>query len=111
MNRWRMKKGDSVMVSCGDYKGVVGEIMRICRETDRIVVSGVNYVKAHKKPSQANPNGGIVEFEAPIHKSNVRFVDSSGKMSKIGIKFDKDNKKVRFFKSSGDKLESENDKK
>ena len=69
-----------------------------------MVVEGVNVVKKHVRPSQMNPDGGIVEFEAPIHASNVMIVDpKSGKPTRVGYKF-VDGKKVRFAKKSGEVL-------
>ena len=69
-----------------------------------LVVEGVNVVKKHVRPSQMNPDGGIVEFEAPIHASNVMIVDpKSGKPTRVGYKF-VDGKKVRFAKKSGEVL-------
>ena len=69
-----------------------------------MIVEGVNVVKKHVRPSQMNPDGGIVEFEAPIHASNVMIVDpKSGKPTRVGYKF-VDGKKVRFAKKSGEVL-------
>ena len=67
----RIKKGDKVKVITGAYKGTIGEVKAVFPKEDRVIVEGVNMVKKHLKPTQANPDGGIVEKEAKIHVSNV----------------------------------------
>ena len=96
-----VKTGDTVVVISGKDKGKQGVIKACEPKKSRVVVEGVNVVKRHTKPSQANPQGGIIEKEAPIHVSNVMYFDSaSGKATRVGYKFE-DGKKVRFAKSSG----------
>ena len=65
-----IKSNDKVKVIAGKDKGKEGVVLRVLPAKDRVVVKGVNVVKKHQKPNNANPNGGIVEFEAPIHVSN-----------------------------------------
>lgn len=68
----KFKKGDSVRVLSGQYRGKVGRVLRVLPKKDRVVVEGVNMIHRHTRPSQRNPKGGIVEKEAPIHISNIR---------------------------------------
>jgi len=100
----RIRKGDTVTVLAGRDKGRRGEILRVLPKEDRVVVSGVNMVKRHRKPSQMSP-GGIDEFAAPIHVSNVAHVDpETDKPTRIGFKFE-DGRKVRYAKRSGDVID------
>lgn len=101
----RMRKGDQVAVLAGRDKGKRGEILRVIPKEDRVIVQGVNMVKRHRKPSQMSP-GGIDEFEAPIHVSNVAHIDpDSDKPTRIGFKTLEDGRKVRFAKRSGDSID------
>lgn len=98
----KIKKGDTVKVITGSYKGTVGEVVKAFPKDDKVIVAGVNIVKKHMKPSQTNPDGGIQEKEAPIHVSNVALYDAKAKTaSKVKIELDKNGKKVRVFKKSG----------
>lgn len=97
-----IKKGDKVKVIAGSYKGTVAEVTKVFPKTDKVIVEGVNVVKKHLKPTQMNPDGGIVEKEAPIHVSNVALYDEKAKQAgKVKIELDKNGKKVRVFKKSG----------
>lgn len=101
----RMRKGDRVAVLAGRDKGKRGEILRVIPKEDRVVVQGVNMVKRHRKPSQMSP-GGVDEFEAPIHVSNVAHIDpESDKPTRVGFKTLDDGRKVRFAKRSGDVID------
>ena len=94
-------KGDNVIVIAGRDKGKTGTIQKVLPETNRVVVENVNVRKKHNKPTQANPDGGIVEVYAPIDASNVMLVDpKTKKPTRIGHKVVK-GKKVRFAKKSG----------
>ncbi len=96
----KIKKGDKVKVITGHYKGTIGEVIRALPSEDKVVVEGVNIVKKALKPSQVNPDGGIVEKEMPIHVSNVMLYDSKAKeASRVGYRIEKD-KKVRYYKKS-----------
>ena len=96
-----IKTNDKVKVIAGKDKGKEGVVVRVFPGKDRVVVKGVNLVKKHQKPSNANPNGGIVEEEAPIHVSNVMIIDpKTGEPTRISYKFE-DGKKVRIAKKSG----------
>ncbi|QBO36020.1 50S ribosomal protein L24 [Periweissella cryptocerci] len=100
-----VKTGDKVRVIAGKDKGKEGVIVKTIAATDRVVVEGINIVKKHQKPSNAFPQGGIIDVEAPIHVSNVALLDpSTNEPTKIGFK-EEDGKKVRFAKKSGSVLD------
>ena len=97
-------KGDKVIVIAGKDKGKTGEIQKVLPRTNRVVVEGVNLRKKHKKPTQNNPEGTILEIYAPIDASNVMLVDpKTKKPTRIGHKIVK-GKKVRVAKASGTEL-------
>ena len=98
-----IKKGDSVIVTAGNDKGTVGEVIRVITENDRVVVKGVNIRARHMKPTQANPQGGIVRREMPIHQSNVSPV-VDGKPSRVRFETKKDGSKVRVAVRDGKEL-------
>lgn len=94
-----VKKGDQVQVITGKDKGKQGVILKAMPSKNRVIVEGVNVMKKHAKPSQGNPQGGILEIEAPIHASNVMPIDpKTGKPTRVGYKV-VDGKKVRVAKS------------
>ncbi len=98
----KIKKGDSVIVLTGKDKGRKGTVTKVMPTEDRVLVQGVNMVQRHTRPSQSNPNGGIVRKEASLHISNVAIADqSSGKPTRVGFKIEGD-KKVRVAKKSGE---------
>jgi large subunit ribosomal protein L24 len=100
-----VKKGDKVQVISGKDKGKQGVILESFPKKERVLVEGVNVVKKHSKPSQANPQGGIISQEAPIHVSNVMPLDpKSGQPTRVGYKLE-DGKKVRIAKKSGESLD------
>ena len=104
-DKFKIKKGDKVVVTTGRDKGKEGEVLRVLRADDRVLVQGVNMVKRHTAPSQA-ATGGIVEKEAPIHISNVSHLDpKSGKPTRTGYKIDKDGRKVRIARRSGEAID------
>ncbi len=96
----KIKKDDTVKVIAGADKGKQGRVVRVLPLENRVVVEGVNIVKKHQKPSAANPQGGIVETEAPISVSNVMYIDANGDATRIGRRVEED-KIVRFSKKSG----------
>jgi large subunit ribosomal protein L24 len=104
-----IKKGDMVEVVAGNDRGVRGEVIRVIPRDDRVVVKGVNMVKKHQKPRQGGRSqvqGGIIEFEAPIHVSNVMLIDpESDRPTRVGIRVDENGNKVRFAKRSGRDLD------
>ena len=93
----KIRVGDTVEVIAGKDKGKTGEVLQVLAKEDKVIVEGVNMVTKHIKPSQADPEGGIVTREAPIHVSNVAFYDSKTKAPvKLGYKFiEEDGKKVK----------------
>jgi large subunit ribosomal protein L24 len=98
----KIKKGDRVVLLAGKDKGRQGNVTRVFTAENRVLVEGVNMVQRHTRPSQTNPQGGIVNKEAPVHVSNVAHVDpKSGKPTRVGFRMDGD-KKVRFAKKSGE---------
>lgn len=98
----KIKKGDQVIVITGRDKGKTGEVTKAMPKDNKVLVSGINLVKRHTKPSQENA-GGIISKEKPIHVSNVALIDpKSGKATRVGIKVEKDGSKVRVAKKSGE---------
>lgn len=105
LEKWRVRKGDIVVVTTGKDKGKIGEVTQVLRSVDKVIVKGVNIVKRHQRPSMAHA-GGIVEKEAPIHVSNVMHADpKDNKATRIGIKILEDGRKVRYAKRSGEQID------
>jgi len=101
----KIKTGDTVKVISGHYKGTVGEVKAVSPKTNKVIVEGVNLAKKALKPTQANPEGGIVEQEAPIDASNVAFYDEKSKGTvKLGSKVNDKGKKVRINKKTGKEI-------
>ncbi|WP_134686798.1 50S ribosomal protein L24 [Brevibacillus migulae] len=101
-----VKKGDTVIVITGKDKGKKGRVLAAFPKKDRVLVEGINLVKKHTRPSQSNPQGGIVTQEAPIHVSNVSLIDpKSGKPTRIGYKVLDNGTKVRVAKKSGEVID------
>jgi len=99
MSTMKIKKGDTVKVIAGKDNNAEGKVLSVDVKNNKVLVEGVNMITKHAKPSQANPNGGIVQKEAPIDISNVMLV-VDGKATRVGFKMEGD-KKVRFAKSTG----------
>ena len=94
-----------VQVIAGDNKGKQGKVLKVEVDKQRAIVEGVNLVKKATKPNAQNPQGGIVEKEAPIHISNMLVLDpKSGKPTKVGRKLDEKGKLVRYAKKSGEEI-------
>ncbi|HYG85912.1 MAG TPA: 50S ribosomal protein L24 [Azospirillum sp.] len=101
----KIRTKDKVVVLSGKDKGKTGEVVKVLPKEERVVVSGVNVVKKHTRPS-ARSQGGIVEIEAPIHVSNVAHVDpKDGKPTRVGFKVLEDGRKVRVAKRSGETID------
>ena len=99
-NKLKIRKGDRVKVIAGRSKGKIGDLLRVIAADERVVVSGVNVIKRHTKPTRTE-QGGIIEREAAIHVSNVALLDpKTDKPTKIGFKFLEDGRKVRFARGS-----------
>ena len=91
----KIKTGDLVKVISGNDKGKTGRVIRVIPKKNRIIAEGIKIVKKHVRPSQDNPQGGIVEKELSIHISNVMFLSNS-KPTKVSYKINEDGSKVRF---------------
>ena len=106
----KLKKSDTIVVIAGNYKGKTGKILKVYPKENRVIVEGVNIRKRHTKANQKNPQGGIMEKEAPINVSNVMIIDpKTNEKTRIGAKIiidDKTGKKksARVSKSSGEML-------
>jgi large subunit ribosomal protein L24 len=100
----KIKRNDQVIVIAGKHKGKKGRVLRVLSDRDRVLVEGVGMIKKHLKPNpQRNSQGGILEQEAPIHLSNVALLDSDGKATRAGYRFDGE-KKIRIARSNGGTL-------
>jgi large subunit ribosomal protein L24 len=101
----KIRKGDRVKVIAGRSKGKIGDVLRVLPAEQRVVVSGVNVIKRHTKPSRTD-SGGIIEREAAIHVSNVAVLDpKSDQPTKVGFKFLEDGRKVRIARASGETID------
>ena len=102
-----IKKGMKVRVISGAHKGSEGKVLFTSPKKQRIIVEGVNFIKKSTRPSQENPNGGIVEKEAALHVSNVMVVcPKCDNPSRIGKAILEDKKRVRVCRSCGEMLTS-----
>jgi large subunit ribosomal protein L24 len=99
----KIRIGDQVIVLAGRDKGKRGSVLRLLHD-DRVIVEGVNMVKRHTRPNpQRNVTGGIIDKEAPIHRSNVALLNpTSGKGERIGFRTLEDGRKVRVYRQSGE---------
>ena len=101
----RIKKGDTVIVRSGKYKGKTGKVTATHPSLNKVTVEGINIAKKHVKPNKEYPQGTILEITRPIWVSKVAVVDTtSKKATKIGYKVGKDGKKVRIYKKSGKEI-------
>jgi large subunit ribosomal protein L24 len=101
----KLRKGDKVVVIAGRERGKKGEILKMFRSESRALVTGVNMVRRHTRPTTTNP-GGIIDKEAPLHLSNLAIEDpKTGEPSRIGFKNLNDGRKVRFAKASGEVID------
>ena len=99
----KIKKGDRVVLLTGRDKGRQGQVLQVMPKDERLVVEGLNMVKRHTKPSQADPQGGIKNKEASVHVSNVAIVDSKGEPTRVGFRMEGE-KKVRYAKTTGETI-------
>lgn len=105
MSASKIKKGDNVVVLSGKDKGKTGTVARVLPKEGKVVVEGVNIATRHRKPSQANPQGGIERREAPMHISKVAVADpKTGKPTRVRFEI-KDGKKVRVAVKSGETID------
>ncbi len=104
MSKLHIKKGDTVFVNTGKDRGKTGKVLKVLVKEQRAVVEGVNIVSKSQKPNAANPQGGIIKLEAPIHISNLNPLDpKSGKPTRVGRRLE-DGKLVRYAKKSGQEI-------
>jgi large subunit ribosomal protein L24 len=105
MSAAKIKKGDNVVVRSGKDKGRTGTVLQVMPKDGKVLVQGVNVATRHRKPSQANPQGGIDRREAPLAMSKVGLVDpKTGKATRVRFE-DKDGKKVRVAVKSGETID------
>ncbi|MBW8785287.1 MAG: 50S ribosomal protein L24 [Novosphingobium sp.] len=99
----KIKKGDSVVVRSGKDKGRTGTVLQVMPKDEKVLVQGVNIAARHRKPSQANPQGGIDRREAPLHISKVAIAGADGKPTRVRFET-RDGKKVRVAVKSGETI-------
>ncbi len=105
MAKLHIKKGDIVIINAGEDKGKEGKVLSVDPAKNKAIVEGCNMIKKHSKPSAANPNGGIIEKEAPIHISNLNLKDpKTGVATRIGRRKNDEGKTVRYAKKSGEEI-------
>jgi large subunit ribosomal protein L24 len=100
----KIKKGDSVIVRSGKDKGRTGTVLQVMPKEDKVLVQGINVAARHRKPTQANPQGGIDRREAPLHISKVAIAGADGKPTRVRFE-DRDGKKVRVAVKSGETID------
>ena len=104
----KIRRDDTVLVISGNDKGKRGRVLRVIPEQDRLIVEGIRRMKKHTKPTQRDPQGGIVEREAPIHVSNVMVIDPhNDEPTRVGKKRLDDGRNVRVAARSGEMIDSE----
>lgn len=106
-NKIRLKKNDKVKVLTGKDKGKIGKVLKVVKKTNRVVVENINVAKVHQRPSQANPQGGIVDKSMPVQVSNVMIMcNSCVKPTRIGMKTLEDGKRVRICKKCNQQIDA-----
>ena len=101
----RIKKGDRVRVLTGKDRGKEGEVMRAIPEWDKVIVDGVNVAKRHQRATRATTQGGIIDKDMPLPVANVAIVcGSCGKATRVGYRFDDQDRKVRICRKCGGDL-------
>jgi large subunit ribosomal protein L24 len=104
----KIRKSDMVMVIAGNARGKSGKVLKVYPAKDRLIVEGVNIIKRHTRPNQKNPQGGIVQKEAPIHVSNVMLIDpKTNEITRVGMKIVKDEttgkkRRMRVARATGE---------
>ncbi|MBN2202239.1 50S ribosomal protein L24 [bacterium] len=103
----KVVKNDTVLVVSGNSRGKKGKVLKVFPKDERVIVEGVNFIKRHTRKSQKNPQGGIIEREAPIHASNVKLICSKcNKAARVGRVVLENKKRVRVCRSCGEMLSS-----
>jgi len=104
----KIRKNDNVKVIAGNSRGKTGKVLKVYPDRDRVIVEGVNIIRRHSRPSQKNPQGGIMQREAPIHVSNVMLIDpKTNEVTRVGSKVVKDEStgkkhRMRVAKTTGE---------
>jgi large subunit ribosomal protein L24 len=101
MGKIKIKKDDKILVIAGEHKGAEGKVVKVIRDKNKAIIEGVNLIKKHAKPSAQNPQGGIIEKEAPIHISNLYLTTAEGEATRVGFR-EEDGNKVRFSKKNNE---------
>jgi large subunit ribosomal protein L24 len=103
--KMKIMKGDRVRVIRGNFRDMEGTVLEVLKDSGRVRVEGVNMRKRHTRPSQANPEGGILTFEAPIDASNVMLIDpATGEPSRVRTRIEADGTKERIAVKSGNPI-------
>ena len=103
--KYQIMKGDRVRVIRGNFRDMEGAVLEVLKDAGRVRVEGVNMRKRHQRPSQANPDGGIITFEAPIDISNVMLLDpATGDPSRVRVRIEEDGTKERIAVKSGNPI-------
>ena len=97
----KIKKGDTVQIITGNEKGKSGRVIKVFHAKNKVIIEGINMVKKHARPTQENPQGGIIQKEAAIHVSNVMLL-ANGKPTRVGYNILEDGRKVKFAKTTGE---------
>jgi large subunit ribosomal protein L24 len=101
----RIKKGDTVRVMSGNDRGKEGKVLKVFPDSNRVIIEKINLIKRHQRRSQNNPQGGIIEKEAPINASNVMLIcPNTKKPTRIGKEILSDGSRARLSKKSGEML-------
>lgn len=101
----RVTRDDTVLVISGNERGRTGRVLAVFPGREKALVEGINLIKRHSRPTPTNPQGGIVEREAPIHLSNLLLVcDKCGRGTRIGHRFHEDGSKARYCKHCGEEI-------
>jgi large subunit ribosomal protein L24 len=104
-SKLHIKKGETVYVNAGEYKGQKGRVLEVMISKKSAIVEGINMVAKHTKPNSQYPQGGIIKKEAPIHISNLMPIDpSSGEPTRVGRKISEKGKHIRYSKKSGEEV-------
>ena len=103
--KYRIVKGDRVRVIRGNYRDMEGTVLEVLTDAGRVRVEGVATRKKHQRPSQANPDGGIISIDAPIDISNVMLIDpATGEPSRTRMRIEEDGAKERISVKSGNPI-------
>lgn len=101
----RIKKGDTIKIISGEARGKTGKVLKVFPRKNRVLVEGINFVKRHTRPSQDNPQGGIIEKEAPIDLSNVMLL-AGGTATRVGHRRLQTGRKIRVARKTGEDIDS-----